>query len=68
MILSIKELTDIELRVIILSVTGHGKKSIAESLNISDEKVSDVINSINCKCNAEYLGLSLLKLLQSNII
>lgn len=68
MITSIQELTDIELRVIIMSVTGHGYKLIAEDLNLSEEYISDVINSINRKCNAVCLGASLLKLLQFNII
>lgn len=68
MITSIQELTDIELRVVILSVTGHGENSIAENLNISDKEVVDVINSINKKCLSEHLAASLLKLLRFNII
>lgn len=59
MIKSIQELTDLELRVLILKVTGNSSKDITQCLKISDYKLRKIISEINT---------SIVKLTRANII
>ncbi len=68
MIKSIQELTDLELRVLILKVTGNSSKDITKCLKISDYKLRKIISEINSKCETDNLITSIVKLTKANII
>lgn len=68
MIESIQDLTDIELRVAVMGITGYSISGIAECLKIPEDKVNKTVNSINKKCARKNFAGSLFRLTQLNII
>lgn len=68
MIESINELSDLELRIAVMGITGYSENGIAKCLKLPENKIQQVINSINKKCEKSLFASSLLELCRKNII
>lgn len=68
MIESIDELSDLELRIAVMGITGYSENGIAKCLKLSDNKIQQAIDSINKKCEKSFFASSLLELCRKNII
>lgn len=67
MITSVMDLTEIELRVLMLKATGHTNKEMSELLKISTTSITKIVRQINEKCDETNFCRSLKRLSQQNI-
>ncbi|MBO8430073.1 hypothetical protein IAC76_01665 [Spirochaetes bacterium] len=68
MIESIQDLTEMELRVVVMNTTGYTRERITNLLNISESELRKILASVNQKCETKNIDEALNKMSYQNII
>lgn len=68
MITSISQLSDLELRILIMLVSGYTRKEIKQELSVSLNTISKAIQDINRRCETNNILVAISKLAKNNII